>query len=302
MSQLPAGNPPVRDLPVAPPVEPVAPVEGSAEYNTQIAMTAQASIPAKFRKADGTVDADLLLKSYQAMEQMQRGTPPDPAAGVPVPSADALLQTPTPPATVPATSTPGTIDAILSQEKPTAPVINWGSVRDGTATEADLANIQKLGVPEDFIKQFAADRKVAKELAIAEVAEAVGGEENLKATLLWAQENKSPAEWDALRKAVSEGGQSKTLLMGLHAQFKAANPESQLVMPADGGVGAVTPAVQPYATQAEMLADMGELDAQGREIYKYDPAKQKAVGLRIFVTNGGDPRDFEARYKPATDY
>ncbi len=306
MTQLPTGTPPVRDLPVPPvePVAPVAPVEGSAEYNTQVALSAPANIPDKFRKPDGTVDSDLLLKSYQAMEQMQRGVTPDPTAGVSVPSTtESLLQTPTVPPTGESVTPPtGTVEEILSQEKPAAPTVNWDAVRTGTVSEEDIANLKALGIPDDFVTQFAADRKAAKVKAIAEVADAVGGEESLAAVLRWAQKTKSAEEWNTLRAAVAKGDQSKILLMGLHAEFKAANPEATLIVPADGGVGPTTPAVEGYATQREMLADMGELDAQGRTIYDYSPVKQKQVALRIFLGNGGDAKDFEVRYKPSTDY
>lgn len=217
------------------------------------------------------------------------------------PDAAAVLSTPTP--TVGTVASTGSVEEILSQEKAPEPVINWGAVRSGTATESDVTAIKALGVPDDFIKQFTADRKAAKVTAIAEVAEAVGGEENLKATLLWAQKTLSESAWNDLREAVSSGTQSKTLLIGLHAQYTASMPkESGLVVPAEGGVGAGTPTSQPYASKTEMIADMGELDSSGKEIYSYSPVKQKAVALRIFLTNGGDSANFEGLYKPALDY
>lgn len=299
MSQLPTGQVPVE------PVAPVEPTPGSAEYNTQVAMTAQHNIPAKFRKPDGTVDQDLLLASYKQLEDMQRGTVPDPTAGAPAPSPATLLDGGSE-STMPASSEsqPGTsVEDILSQKKAVAPTIDWGAVRSGTATDADLANIKQLGVPEDFIKQFAKDRAVAKEAAIAKVAESVGGEEALKATLLWAQKTLSEADWNQLRTAVASGDQSQRLLMGLHAQFVASQPqESGLIVPVDGGVGATTAQVAPYVSKAEMMADMDERDTAGKELYKYSPVKQRAVAQRIFVTEGGDIRNFDALYKPASDY
>lgn len=299
MTQLPTGQMPVE------PVVPVEPQPGTAEYNAQVAMTAQANIPAKFRKADGTVDEALLLESYKQLEAMQRGQAPDPTAGVPVPSASDVLDATASSAesNTSATTSAGSVEEILSQEKAPEPTINWEAVRAGTATDADVANIKALGVPEDFIKQFAADRQAAKATAIADVAAAVGGEENLKATLVWARQNKSEAEWNALRTAVAEGGQAKTLLIGLNAEYVASMPkQSGLVVPVDGGVGAGTPSVQPYATKAEMYADMDERDTAGKEIYSYSPVKQRAVALRIFVTEGGDPRNFDAVYRVSTDY
>ncbi len=303
MTQLPTGTPPVE------PVAPVEPTPGSAEYNAQVAMTAQHNIPAKFRKPDGTVDEALLLASYKQLEQLQRGVTPDPTAGVPTPSPQEVLNgtagnSASPASTTsPAPSTSGTVEEILSQEKAPESVINWGAVRSGTATESDVAAIQKLGVPDDFIKQFTADRQAAKTAAIKEVAESIGGEENLKATLTWAQKTLSESAWNDLRKAVSEGTQSKTLLIGLHAQYVASQPkESSLVVPAEGGLGIGTSVPQPYASKKEMFADMGELDSSGKEIYSYSPVKQKDVAFRIFITNGGNPDNFESLYKPATDY
>ncbi len=294
MSQLPTGQP-----------EPIAPLEGSAEYNVQVAMTAQANIPAKFRMADGSVDQALLLESYKQLEQMQRGQAPDPTAGTPVgaPTASEVLSTPVPSVAPAETSSSAGIDDILSQEVIAEPTIDWPAVRAGTPSDADMANIKALGVPDDFIKQFAADRAAAKAVALKEVAEAVGGEENLKATLLWAQKTLSEAAWNDLREAVQQGGQSKTLLMGLHAQYVASMPkESGLVVPADGGVGATSAQVTPYASKAEMFADMDERDSVGNEIYQYSPDKQRAVAQRIYVTNGGDIRNFDAMYNPSTDY
>lgn len=299
MSQFPspAGIPPASDVPVP---EPVEPQPGSAEYNVQTAMAAPHNIPPKFRKADGTVDQELLLASYKQLEQLQRGGAPDPTAGVPVPNAAAVLDTnvaaPAP------TPTEGSVDEILSQDKPTAPAVNWDAVRAGTVTKEDEANLKAMGIPDDVIAGYAKSIQDRKEAAIKDVAAALGGEEALKATLVWAQKNKSEAEWNALRTAVSEGGQAKMLLMGLHAEFLAANPQSGLITPVDGGVGSPDATVVPYASKAEMFADMGELDTAGQEIYKYDPKKQKAVALRIYVTNGGDPRNFEALYQPVTDY
>ena len=300
MTQLPTGTPPVA--PDAP-VEPVAPVEpqpGTAEYNTQVAMLAPSMVPAKFRRPDGTVDQALLLESYKQLEQHQRGQTPDPTAGVPAPNAAAALDTNVAdPAPAP---TAGTVDEILTQEKPATPTINWEAVRSGNVSKEDLAALKEKGIPDDVIAGYAKSIQDNKAAAIKEVSDAVGGEETLKTVLVWAQKTKSETEWNALRTAVSSGGQAKMLLMGLHAEYLAANPQSNLITPADGGVGAVDSVVQPYASQAEMSADMGELDSTGKELYSYDPKKQRAVALRIYVTKHGTSKNFDELYKPVTDY
>jgi len=266
-------------------------------------MTAQHNIPAKFRKADGTVDQELLLNSYKQLEQMQRGETPDPTAGVPVtaaPDAQAVLSTPT--GTVDTAASTGSVDEILSQEKATAPTINWDAIRSGKITEEDKVNLKALNIPDDVIAGYAKSVLDNKAAAIKEVTDAVGGEETLKTVLLWAQKTKSETEWNALRTAVSSGGQAKMLLMGLHAEYLAANPQSGLITPAEGGVPPSDPSVVPYASKDEMIADMGELDSRGQEIYKYDPVKQRAVALRIFVTKHGTSKGFEEMYQPVSDY
>lgn len=271
--------------------------EGRAHQNVQFALNNPQNIPVKFKRADGTIDVDALNKSYLALEQRQSGGAPDPTSNASTPPSDEDASSvlageegkPSQPSVESAQS-------ILDSDKPESPDINWDSIRAGKITDQDKAALKKMGVPDDIIAGYAKGAELQRQAVTAQAAALLeGGEQELAATLKWARDNRTEAEWMALREA-AKGPAGATVLVGLNSEYRKATGQGpSLVEPHDGGGGGPAPSVKPYATNAELQADIQNPK------YTSDPDFQRHVAKRMYVTRnpGADIRDFDERWNTA---
>jgi hypothetical protein len=268
--------------------------EGRQEHAVTMILTNSEAVPAKFKNADGSVNVDALVQSYAELEKKQ-GTPvapkpttsddDQPAASVAdlvgedtksdddeAVSITDLTQDPTPQPT----------EANKVWEAAKAEVTTTGNL-----TKATVEALRSAGVPDDVIVTTVNGYKAAMAASTQKAAEMVGGMDQLKATLEWAKANFNDVDRKTLVQQM-QGPNAQTVLLGLHAQARAANalpsPKVDMIDTSEGG-SAIQPQgkVVPFRTAAE--AQTAVADPR----YNTDPDYRRQVYRRTLATQGMDP-------------
>lgn len=219
-----------------------APVEKSTEGERP------AWLPAKYK----TIDA--FVKAHGELES-KLGTPKEPAV--------------TPVAVTAEAATKAGIDL---------PALDKEFSEKGELSAETLKSLADKGFDKASVDSYIAGQSAIAEKLVTDLQAVAGGKEAFTATLEWAKANLSAEDKAAYNKAIDTGdlGVAKLALQGVVAQYAEANgTEPNLI---DGGEGARTTGVEPYASNAQVIADMRT------QKYKTDPAFRKQVEARLAVT------------------
>jgi hypothetical protein len=253
-----------------------APAKGSPEHAASMAAMAPANVPDKFKNTDGTVNVAALTEAYRALEVKQSAAPKPPVEENPA---------------APKGAEGVNVDALLDG---TAPSANpWETAQAELAADGKISDATKKvlkdknGVTDSMLSGVENGWKAEQAQKGAKLAEAVGGLENLKAVLTYAQTKYNPAQIKELRSALN-GPSAPWVLKGLAAELQASRPAAPAApkgeprsildtVAAGGGDGAV----QPYASASDMIADI-----RSRK-YQTDPAYRENAARRIALTSKG---------------
>jgi hypothetical protein len=252
----------------APVVQAQAPIPGTPEYAAQMAALAPANVPDKFKNQDGSVNLAALTEAYKQLENKQSGKAP---AAEPAKAEGEV-----------------NLDAEFAKPAAPAPSTAWATAQQELATEGKISDATKAAIKtqhnatDEMITGMELGYRAQRMELGRQVADAVGGQENLKAAIAYAKANLTPEELSSLRASI--GTPAGTLaLKGLLATMKSATPA--VVAPAaPKSILDITPApvgeaITPFASQAEMIACFNDVR------YKTgNPAYQAWVGKRMAMT------------------
>ena len=158
--------------------------------------------------------------------------------------------------------------------------LNWEDLSrkigmTGDIDQADYDALTQMGLPFEIVQQHVQLVSDQVQTHVALVTEAFGGQERWGQTQAWADANMSEAEIDQLNTML--GGSNYQLAVDLLMQ-KAGTQALNTPMSQGGGE-----AVQPYASQMEMVAD------QRKPEYRRDAAFRQKVMMRASASNWANP-------------
>lgn len=217
-------------------------------------------LPEKFKTPED------FAKSYAELEAKQSGKPPEAPATKPEDGAAK------PPVNI--TEAQALVEkAGLDMSK-----LRAEYAEKGEFTPESLAALEKAGVTKDVVNNYVSGLQAQTEKYTAQVAESVGGVEEMQKLFQWAGQNLTPDEVKSADAVLANGDPavSSLLLQGLQARYIAQNgKEPKLIT----GTPAPTQGVQPFASSAEMQRVMASPE------YKTDPAFRAKVEQRMAVTD-----------------
>ena len=292
MSEEITNNVEAAPVEAAPTETPAPPVQGSPEYNQEMAAIGQANqdvlnnnVPEKFRQEDGSVDIAGMAKSYAELEKQfhnQTAQPETPAAEAPVepPKDQQEFRIPTPTEVIEEQTAPP--PSVVSDED----YSNWSKelVSVGELTPETRESIkQKTGFNDAMINDFVFAQKAKQKEAFGVAAQTVGGTERLSGMLEWAANN-LPKEKQMVLNERLAGPDYDITLQGIAAMYDKAManaPRAQEPVPQPNQVP--NPAGRPVV---EGFASYGEFtQARSDPRYMQDAKYRSAVEERMVKTN-----------------
>lgn len=218
---------------------PQTPEDDNTEDQTQTT-TSTEGIPAKFIKADGTVDVEALAKSYTELER-QRGSqkpedkPEDATKGKP------------------------TEEDKQGDEAATQAGLDYNTLvtkirEQGDLDDADYAAFEKAGIPKETVQEYIALRTAAAERSRQEALDYIGGEEATQDLMQWAAQNLSETEIEGYNQMLAGPHWKAAVdtIKTLKASAKSSSGEPKLRTASGSSSGSAT----GYASRDEMRADM----------------------------------------------
>jgi hypothetical protein len=213
-------------------------------------------LPAEFETPEAFADAWKKQSKPADPPADPKAAPPDPKTATPQQAAETVTKA-------------GLDMNALSQE--------WAE--KGELSAESLSALEKAGINRNVVDAYVEGQKAQAAQLDQRLAESVGGQDNLEATLEWAKGALSPEEKDAANAALQSGNEAaaKLLLTGLnHRRLAEVGREPAFV------AGRSSPGrgdVQGYQSTAQMVADMST------RAYKTDPAFRAEVERRLAATN-----------------
>lgn len=150
----------------------------------------------------------------------------------------------------------------------------------GELSEESLKKLEAVGITRETVNAYIAGLKAQAEVYTLRLAESLGGRQELEATLKWAGANLSKEEIESTNEILRSGNEAaaRLVLAGLQSRrLEAVGREPSFVTGAKTVPGA-SGGIQPYASSAEMVADMS------RPEYHNDPAFRANVMRRLAVS------------------
>lgn len=150
----------------------------------------------------------------------------------------------------------------------------------GELSEESLKKLEAVGITRETVNAYIAGLKAQAEVYTLRLAESLGGRQELEATLKWAGANLSKEEIESTNEILRSGNEAaaRLVLAGLQSRrLEAVGREPSFVTGAKTVPGA-SGGAQPYASSAEMVADMS------RPEYHNDPAFRANVMRRLAVS------------------
>lgn len=273
--------------------------EGRGQAMASFVLNTPERVPAKFKRADGSIDVDGLAASYAELERRQSGAPAQPAADAPAPTQDlsSLGSDESTENTPPSTSDIlGSLDNALGTAEPKVPDLKeaWetakAEIAAGKLSEEARKRLLDGGVPAEIISDAEAASSRRTEELKAKAVEIAGSAKDLQATLDWAKANLPLDQRQAMVTAL-QGPNAETLLSGLvqRARLAGALGEQGYLQSADGGPPPSDNArVRAFTDAREMQAAIAD------SRYQTDPEYRKTVMKRMMVTRGQDPARLDA--------
>lgn len=148
---------------------------------------------------------------------------------------------------------------------------------DGKLSDKTTSALTAKGLSVENVQQYVAGQTAIAQQVRAEFAQIAGGEEALKATLVWAKANIPEAEAKAYDAAVTNGDKTvaKMLWQSLVSRYQAIHgKEPSLVT---GAVVPGTSGVEPFANYGQVTAAMNDPKYQTDEAYRQKVAKRIAA-------------------------
>lgn len=219
----------------------VYPDAGQGEEGGESSQTPSApeGVPAKFIRADGTVDVEALAKSYTELEKGGKQDPVEPK--IEKPDANSEED----PANAAASDAGLNVDDL--QQK---------VIANGKIDESDYEALEKAGVSRAMVDDYIALRQAQAERVKADTLEYIGGEQATNDLMTWAAQNLSADDIDAYNEMLA-GPRWKVAVDTLKAQHaaskKTANEPTLTTPQGQGGSSA-----DGYVTRDEQRADMAD--------------------------------------------
>lgn len=290
MSEEITNNVEAAPVEAAPAETPTPPVQGTPEYNQEMAALGQANqailnndVPEKFRQEDGSVDIAAMAKSYSELEKQfhnKEAQPETPPVEPVKTNEQQEFRIPTP------------SEVIKEQEAPTPSTVseedynNWGKelVRAGDLTPETRESIkQKTGFNDAMINDFVFAQKAKQKEAFGMAAQTVGGPERLSGMLEWAANN-LPKEKQMVLNERLAGPDYDITLQGIASMYDKAManaPRAQEPVPQPNQVP--NPAGRSVV---EGFASYGEFtQARSDPRYMQDAKYRGAVEERMVKTD-----------------
>jgi hypothetical protein len=149
----------------------------------------------------------------------------------------------------------------------------------GALSDDSYANLEKAGISREIADAYMEGHKAIQTLRGQQLYAAAGGEAEFNAMLKWGTDNLPKEQQDAFNNAIStaviSGDFSASTMMIQAVRAQMGNGEPNLINANAGGADA---AGAPYASRAEMAADMRD------PRYATDPAFQKEVARRVGIS------------------
>jgi len=268
-------------------VTPAAPVNGSPEYNAQMAAAGTAAtgqVPAKFIREDGSVNVEALTNSYLELE---RGVaaPAEPVVEEPsiaeqiaAPAAEVVEETLT------SLQIPEAAEEAAEDEAAPASGMtegDWTEMketiwRSGELNEAEAAKIAaRTGWDEGTVQQWALAQRAEVQSAFTQAADVVGGQDELSSMLRWAADTLPPEEQQAINAQLRQPGATEYVLLGVKARYEqaksgevrtsqepAATPRRAVTAPS------VTQAPAGFSSHGEFLATRSDPRFAADAVYR----------------------------------
>lgn len=222
-------------------------------------------------KVDGKVDVQKLAAAYLQASAPAAGSTPAPV---------------TPKAAEPPKAPAVDIDAAF---RAAPPADLWKTVEaevknDGDVSPATKALMAKQGIPESMISGVVGGIKAERAAIGSRLAQAAGGEENLRKVIDHVRATVPGDQLPALRNALEDPVLGPVVMRGLAAGLTPAAPAATPAAPREPkSILDITPAqagnsVTPFASSAEMLSAFKD------PRYFSDPAFRELAGKRMLET------------------
>lgn len=199
-----------------------------------------------------------------------------PAAEKPPAENPAAEEPPAAPAEKPAAETP--LEITVPDKVDFAAVAKEYQESDGKLSPQTLKLLESKGITDDLVQTFIEGQKARAQVLRSQLAQAVGGDENLTAVLQWAATGLNPEEvqtYNALLKSPDVTAQ-KVALMALKGRMDADLGTEGTRVNAEGVPG--TRGIEPIGSNAELVNLMRSKE------YKTDPAFREKVAQRLKVS------------------
>ena len=269
--------------------------ETNAEKMVQFSLAQPDKVPAKFRKADGSIDVDVMLQSYTELERRQsNAAAPETAVTVEDP-ATAVAETPKVD-----TSIETLLQGMASLGDDTKPADNatldaaWTAAEmeasTGSMSQASVDALVAAGATPGMVSLLTTQAKTVQNQRVAAATELAGSEENLQKVLSWAKAKLPADERQVLAQSLA-GPSAMLVMQGLIAQARAGGAFGE-----QGTLQSVAghPPVSSNAALREFTDGTEYLAAMQNPLYTTDPEYRRTVAKRYAITVGKDPARFDS--------
>lgn len=144
--------------------------------------------------------------------------------------------------------------------------------KSGALSEDSYKALEGVGFGKEVVDAYIAGQTALAEKAVNAAHELVGGADNFKSMLEWAGTGLSAAEVQAFNQAVLNPALSKAAILGVKAQWEAAQGTEPKLL---SGAGPTQSGAPPFASRAEVTEAMRD------PRYRSDPAYRALVTSRI---------------------
>jgi hypothetical protein len=239
-----------------PPTTPVAPAPEAPQRPE--------SVPEKFWDAEkGTVKVDDLAKSYAELEKKFSTKPAAPETK--------------PAVTAPADANKTDVAADPVANDPTGKFVPFTTELNekGALSDESYTKLAEMGYSKDVVDTYIEGSRNRGSAQAAELVGTVGGADNYKSMITWAQANLQPNEIAEYNEALKSPG-AKFAIQGLHSRFTDAQGKDPALLTHENGGNN---AGEVYRSVAEMTRDMQD------KRYKTDKAFRKDVEGKVARSN-----------------
>ena len=148
-------------------------------------------------------------------------------------------------------------------------------VENGDLNSETYSNLEQAGLSKEVVDSYIAGQEAIQQQAVNALQAEVGGESEYKAMVEWAASNLSESEQEAFNATLDNAESAKFAIQGLHARYKAANP--QLI----GGnrTSGASSSASGFATKSEMM------EAMSSPKYKTDHTYRAEVQRKVALSN-----------------